>query len=179
MRPIDVTKRSDDGSLMEYVYLEKKTTHNHLTALRDYPREPVPEETFTHEEEGFTKKTRSALIQRGLLDQITSAYNQSRPALTASTFNQLWISMPTVLVAVPAAELSASCINFLHYCLPSGFYGAGKDNRGKRTSNLSGRHPIRGIPGCLCPHLRHPPFFAECPFFHNPPKLSWLGTGTR
>jgi len=58
--------------------------------------------------------------------------------------------MPTVLVTVPTvmqnycyAELTASFINFLHHCLPSsGFYGAGKDNRGRHTNNPSGRHPI-------------------------------------
>jgi len=36
------------------------------------------------------------------------------------------------------AELAASCINVLHYCLPSsGFYGAGKDNMGRHTDNPS------------------------------------------
>jgi len=44
------------------------------------------------------------------------------------------------------AELTASFINFLHYCSPSsGFYDAGKDNRGRCTDNPSGRHPIRTI----------------------------------
>jgi len=54
-------------------------THNCLMAcIRDYPGEPVPEETFTHEEEeeGFAQTTRSALSQRGLLDPINPAYNQ-------------------------------------------------------------------------------------------------------
>jgi len=41
------------------------------------------------------------------------------------------------------AERAASFINFLHYYLPSsGFYGAGKDERGRRTDNPCGRHPI-------------------------------------
>jgi len=47
----------------------------------------------------------SALNQRGLLDPIKPAYNQSRPdgqlKLTASAFSRLWISMPANLVAVP------------------------------------------------------------------------------
>ena len=54
------------------------------------------------------------------------------------------------------AELAASFINFLHYCSPtSGFYGAGKDNRGRRTDNSSGRHPIRtiGAPTSITPPI--------------------------
>ena len=47
----------------------------------------------------------SALSQRGLLDPVKPAYNQSRLDgrlnLTASTFNRLWISMLAVLVTVP------------------------------------------------------------------------------
>ena len=40
-------------------------------------------------------------------------------------------------------ELSASFINFLHYCSPSsGFYGAGKDNRGRCTDKPSECHPM-------------------------------------
>jgi len=31
-----------------------------------------------------------------------------------------------------------------------------------------------------CPHLCHPyHFYAGCPSWHNPPNLSWLGTGTK
>jgi len=31
-----------------------------------------------------------------------------------------------------------------------------------------------------CPHLWHPHhFYAGCPSWHNPPNLSWLGTGTK
>jgi len=46
-------------------------------------------------------------------------------------------------------ELAASFINFLHYCSPScGFYGAGKDNSGSRTDNLS-----------RCHIIHHPPIF--------------------
>jgi len=45
------------------------------------------------------------LSQRGLLDPVKPAYNQSQPGgrlkLTASAFNRLWISMPAVLVTVP------------------------------------------------------------------------------
>ena len=74
--------------------------------------------THTNEEElGFTQTTRStawelkplygALSQRGLLDPIKPAYNQSWPdgwlKLTASVFNlqpTMWIRMPAVLVTV-------------------------------------------------------------------------------
>jgi len=31
-----------------------------------------------------------------------------------------------------------------------------------------------------CPNLCHPNYFyAGCPSWHNPPNLSWLGTGTK
>ena len=33
--------------------------------------------------------------------------------------------------------------------------------------------------GLQVPHLHHPPFYAKCPFCHNPANLSWLGTGTK
>jgi len=37
-------------------------------------------------------------------------------------------------------------------------------------------HPIQTN---WCPHLCHPVhFYAGCPSWHNPPNLSWLGTGT-
>jgi len=63
----------------------------------DYPGEPVQEEpTHTHEEEeeGFAQTTRSALSQRGLLDPMKPAYNQSRP----DDRLKLTASMPAVLV---------------------------------------------------------------------------------
>ena len=74
------------------------------------------EETFTHShqwgKEGFAQvccmgayPLYGALSQRGLLDAIKLAYNESWRniwlKLTASTFNRLWISMPAVLVMVP------------------------------------------------------------------------------
>jgi len=38
-------------------------------------------------------------------------------------------------------------------------------------------HPIQTN---WCPHLCHPHhFYARCPSLHNPPNLSWLGTGTK
>ena len=118
----------------------------------------------THDEEGFEPTTKSALSQRGLLDPIKPAYNQSRPdgrlKLTTSGFNRLWINMPAVLVAVPTVmqKLAASHINFPHYCSPpSGFYGA--DNRGRHTNNLSGRHPTQTL---SAPTSIIPPFYAEC-----------------
>ena len=44
------------------------------------------------------------------------------------------------------AEVAASFINFFHYYSPSsGFYGAGKDDRGRHTDSPSGRHPIRTV----------------------------------
>ena len=52
--------------------------------------------------------------------------------------------------------LAASFVNFIHYCSPSsGFYGAGKDNRGRRTDFPSGCHPIWtiGVPESLIPRF--------------------------
>jgi len=38
-------------------------------------------------------------------------------------------------------------------------------------------HPIQTN---WCPHLCHPHhFYVGCPSWHNPPNLSWLGTGTK
>ena len=64
-----------------------------------------------------------ALIQRGLLDQTRPAYDQSRPdgrlELTASTFNQQWISVLAVLVTLHTVMenslhlLSTSSITYL------------------------------------------------------------------
>jgi len=76
--------------------------------------------THTHEEEeeeeeGFAQTVRSTLSQRGLLNPIKPAYNQSQPdgrlRLTASTFNRLWISMLAVLLYC-YTELTASFISF-------------------------------------------------------------------
>jgi len=56
------------------------------------------------------------------------------------------------------AELTASFINFLHYCSPSfGFYGAGKDNKSTQTDNPSGCHPIRTIGASIS--IISPPIF--------------------
>jgi len=69
----------------------------------------------------------SALSLRWLLDSVRPAYNQSRPdgllRLTASAFNQLWISMLAVLVTVTTVMqnslhlLSTSSI-FAHHKTP-------------------------------------------------------------
>jgi len=53
------------------------------------------------------------------------------------------------------AEVAAFFINFLNYCLPSsGFYGSGKDNRGRCTANPSERHTIHtiSVPTSIIPH---------------------------
>jgi len=57
----------------------------------------------------------------------------------------------------------------------SGLYGARKDNRGRHTDHLGGRHSIRTNQRFLPPSI----FFAGCPSGRNPPNLSWLGTGTK
>ena len=84
------------------------------------------------------------MSQGGLLDPIKPAYSQSwtdgRLRLTASAFNQLdqYAGSPGHSIYC-YAELAASFISFLHYWLPfSRFYGAGNDNRGRRTGNPSG-----------------------------------------
>ena len=70
-----------------------------------------------------------ALNQQGLLNPIKPAYNQSRPdgwlKLTASTFNQLWTSMPAVLVTVPTVTQNllhllptSSIPAMLYYSMP-------------------------------------------------------------
>ena len=69
-----------------------------------------------------------ALSQGGLLDPIKPAYNQSRLdgrlKLTASAFNQLWISMQAVLVTLPTVTQ-----NLLHPL---------------STSSITARHLLQG-----------------------------------
>ena len=51
-----------------------------------------------------------------------------------------------------------------------------EDNTGRRTNNPDGLPLIQTN---WCPHICHPQhFYAGCPSLHNPPNLSWLGTGT-
>jgi len=57
------------------------------------------------------------------------------------------------------ADLTASFINFFHYCsLSSGFYGAGKGDRGRRTDSPSGVWMPPNL-DYRCPHLHYPPIF--------------------
>jgi len=142
---------------------------NWKTVVCYKPALVIAEETLTHSHQwGRRRRIRtdntvhcvgahplySALSQWGLLDPIKPAYCQSwpdgKPRLTASAFKRILISMLAVLVTVSTvmcyAELDASVINLLCYCSPSsGFYSTGKDNRGRRTDNLSGCHHFRAI----------------------------------
>jgi len=71
------------------------------------------------------------------------------------------------------AELTASFIHFLHYCSPSsGFYGAGKDNRGRHTGNLAERHLIQTVGASTSIIL---PFLHRMPFLLQPSQfiLAW------
>ena len=64
-------------------------THTHIqpfngplsatTHVSRYQNKHSPIHTHEEEEEGFAQATRSALSQRGLLDPIKPAYNQSLP----------------------------------------------------------------------------------------------------
>jgi len=57
-----------------------------------------------------------------------------------------------------------------------GLYGAREDNRDRHSDHPVGRHSIRSNqrPTTIIPN-----FYAGCPSCHNPPTLSWLGTGTK
>jgi len=122
-----------------------------------YQKKHSPTHTHEEEEDGFAQTTRSALSQQWLPDPVKPAYYQSRLdgrlKLTASAFN---LTMDQYAGSPGRstycyAELAVSFINFLHYCSPSsGFYGAWKDSRGRRTDNPS---------GLSVPHLHHPPIF--------------------
>ena len=102
-------------------FLLDAATHNRLTALcPGLPDEPVLKETsptHTHEEEeeGFAQKTRSASSQRRLLEPSMPPYNQSQLdgwlKLTASAFNQLWISIPATLVTVPSPTATQNSLH--------------------------------------------------------------------
>ena len=99
-----------------------------------------------------------------------SQHIQPQSAGWPAQLNRLWISMPAVMVKDAGsghstycdADFAASFINFLHYSLPSsGFYGAGKDNRGRHTDNPSGHYPIQTIGAfkSITPH-----FYIKSPF---------------
>ena len=106
-----------------------------------------------------------ALSQRGLVDPIKPAYNKSWPdgwlRLTASAFNRLWISMPTVLITVPTVmqkslhPLSTSSIIACHLL---DFMVHGKGSRGRCTDSPSGRHPIR----TMFPHVHQGKWQGQC-----------------
>jgi len=160
-------------------------THNHLMALflglpgwastrrNIHPLTPMKKKKDAH-----TQHTRSALSQRGLLDPIKPAYNHSRPngrlKLTASAFDYMdqYASSPCRSTYC-YTELVASFTNFLHYYSPSsGFCGAGKDNRGRRTDNPSERHPIWTIGAPTSIILL---FWRRMPFLLQPSQfiLAW------
>ena len=132
----------------------------HTQQVSWYQKKHSPSHTHEEDEEGHAQTARSTAR---LLDPTKLAYNQSRP-----TMDQYAGSPDHSTYCY--AELATSFINFLHYCLPSsGFYGAGKDNRGRctKTDNLSGCHLIWTVsfPTSVIPH-----FYAECAFCHNPPN---------
>jgi len=114
-----------------------------------------------------------ALSQRGLLDPIKPACNQSqldgRLRLTSSAFNQLWISMPAVLIRVATVILlhpiSTSCITARHLLE---FMVQGKITEADIQSTWTPPLP---------PSSHH--FYAKHLFCHNPPNLSWLETGIK
>ena len=58
----------------------------------------------------------------------------------------------------------------------SGLCGAREDNRRRHTNNPAGHHSMQTNqqPTSITPH-----FYAGCPSYHNPPNLSWVGTGTK
>jgi len=57
-----------------------------------------------------------------------------------------------------------------------GICGAREDNRGRHTDHPDEHHSIRTN---QWPTSIIPRFYAGCPSWHNPPTLSWLGTGTK
>ena len=57
------------------------------------------------------------------------------------------------------------------------FQEQNEDNTGNAPTIWMDCYPIQTN---WCPHLCHPRhFYAGCPSLHNPPNLSWLGTGTK
>jgi len=72
------------------------------------------------------------------------------------------------------AELIASFMNFLHLL---DFMEQGKITEENAPTIRLDATPSR----LLEPPSPSPPphFYAKCPFCHNPPNLSWLGTGTK
>ena len=113
-----------------------------------------------------------ALSQRGLLDPIEPAYNQSRRLkLTASTFSRLWIIMLAVLVTVPTVSqnslhpLSTSSITARHLL---DFMVEGEiTDSDALTICLDATRSGLSVP----PSPSFPPFYPKCPFCCNPPSF--------
>jgi len=59
----------------------------------------------------------------------------------------------------------------------SRLYGAREDNRGRHIDKSNGCHSIHTNQWPTSIITLH--FYAGCPSCHNPPTLSWLGTGTK
>jgi len=89
------------------------------------------------------------------------AYNQSLAngwlTITASALNDYGSVLPTVTQNSlhPLSPSSISAHHLLDFMAQAGLYGTGKDNRGRRTVNPSGRHPIWIIsaPNIILPFL--------------------------
>ena len=145
------------------------------TRVSRYQKKHSPTHAYEEEEEGFAQTTSPALSQRGLLDPIKPAYNQSglygRLRLTASAFNWLWISMPAVPFTVPTVmqnslhPLSTSSVIARHLL---DFMVQGKITN--QTHQPIWTPPIRTT-GAGCPHLHHPPFLCQMPFAPQPSQF--------
>jgi len=138
---------------IRFIWIHNTSTTVQRSFVQDYLQgEPVAQETFTHSHPWGRRRIRTD--NKVCFEPIKPAYNQSRPPLTdyGSVCGQSWSQY------LCYAELAASFINFLHYYSPSsGFHG--KDNRGRRIDNPSGRHPIQtiGVPPPPFPILRRMP----------------------
>jgi len=134
-------------------------THSHPRGRRRIPTDNKVHWAGAHPLYG-------ASCQQGLLDPIKPAQNQSAGWLAPLTDNgsacrkswsQYYSYSSYIIIA----------------CKLGGFYAAGLSlhNRGRRTDNPSGRHPIRSIGA---PHLHHPPFLRQMPFQFLPQPSQFI-----
>jgi len=100
-----------------------------------------------------------------------SSEPSSRPLLRTHTqnhFTALWTLSRTTRV---------SWHQKVHFAIFWIFWSKTKITQADAPTICMDCHPIQTN---WCPHLRHPHhFYAGCPSLHNPPNLSWLGTGTK
>jgi len=113
---------------------------------------------------GYTWK----IFCRLICERAVSKYWQSDTQTQHNHFTALWTSSGTTRV---------SRYQKVHFAIFWISWSKMKITQADAPTIWMDCHPIQTN---WCPHLCHPHhFYAGCPSLHNPPNLSWLGTGIK